>query len=82
MINISTNISWPSYDKNLIQEDNIKIVVQINGKKREIFEVKKNLSEEEVVKIIFENNKLNNQIFNKTIKRKIFVKDRLINFII
>ena len=41
MINISTNISWPSYDKNLIQEDNIKIVVQINGKKREIFEVKK-----------------------------------------
>ena len=82
MINITTNITWPSYDENLIKDDMIKIVVQINGKKREIIQMKKNLNEEDVVKIIFENNKLNNQLFNKTIKRKIFVKNRLINFII
>ena len=34
------NINWPKYDKNLLDEEKVNIVIQINGKKREIIKVK------------------------------------------
>ena len=34
-------IEWPEYDKKFLDEEKINIVIQINGKKRAILNVKK-----------------------------------------
>ena len=63
-------------------EENIDVVVQINGKKRALVNVKKDTSEESIInKAIIEKN-VKKYIENKEIIKKIYVKDRLLNLII
>ncbi len=72
---------WPIVDKKLILEEKIKLAVQINGKTRDVIEIKKDLNENEVMKICKKSSKAKNKILEKNIKKIIFVKNRIINFI-
>ena len=76
------NLSWPDYDEKLLIENIIPFVVQINGKKREVFEIERDLSEDKVLEIIFQNQNVNKYLLNKEIKKKIFVSNRLMNIIV
>ena len=76
------NVKWPSYDLSLIKENEISIVVQINGKKRALIKTIPDDSEENLFKIIEKEEALKKYIDNITIKRKIYVKNKLINIII
>ena len=76
------NISWPKYDENLLDEEKVNIVIQINGKKREIIKVKKDTNEKEILTLIKNNDKIQNFIKNKEIVKKIFVPNKIFNFII
>ena len=78
----SKESSWPSYDENILYEDKIKIVVQINGKKRSLLQTKPGISEENVLELINNDKTLLKYLNNANIKRKIYVKDKLINLII
>ncbi len=82
VLNIKEKIIWPSYNKNLIQEDEVNIVVQINGKKREIIRSQRGVTEEGLVKLIMTNDKLSKYLNSKPIKKKIYIKDKLINIIL
>jgi len=73
---------WPVFNETLVQKQRIKIAIQINGKTREIIATEKDLSEKEVVQISKKNDKINNYILNKTITRTVFVKNKIINFLI
>ena len=81
-INTTTTIEWPSFNEKLFEKDNINIVVQINGKKRNIIQTNKNLSEEDLLKIIIQDEKLKKYLEHKAIKKKIYVQDKLINIIL
>ena len=76
------NIIWPSYDVSKLEEKDIKIVVQVSGKKRGILNTTKGTSE----KILLENAKkdrsLSKYLENKQIKKIIYVQDRLINILV
>ena len=76
------NVKWPNYDLSLIKENEISIVVQINGKKRALIKTIPDDSEENLFKIIEKEEALKKYIDNITIKRKIYVKNKLINIII
>ena len=76
------NVKWPNYDLSLIKENEINIVVQINGKKRALIKTIPDESEENLFKIIEKEEALKKYIDNITIKRKIYVKNKLINIII
>ena len=42
MINeFKLNQNWPKYDEKLLIEENVKLVVQFNGRKRGVFEFKR-----------------------------------------
>ncbi len=75
-------IKWPKYDESLLIQDRVNIVVQINGKKRELINTSPNISEENLFEIINKNETLKKYLNNKNIKRKIYIKDKLINIII
>ena len=76
------NIEWPKFDEKFLEEDFSTIVVQINGKKRGILKLKKNIEEENLYRIITKDEKLNKYLIDKKVKRKIFIKNKLINIII
>jgi leucyl-tRNA synthetase len=71
---------WPSIKKDILEE--IKFAIQVNGKTRDIITIKKNLSEEEVNQLISRTSKVKKFIKNKDILKTIFVKNKIINYII
>ncbi len=72
--------TWPTIEKNIDLE--IKLAVQINGKTRDIVTVKKDLIEKEISQIVMKNSKAKKYIDNKRILKTIFVKNKIINYII
>ncbi len=76
------NMKWPDFDKFSIKEDNINYVIQINGKKRSILKEKIDINERELLEIIKKDKITKNILNKKTIKKVIFVKNRLINILI
>ena len=73
--------SWPKIDKkNILNE--IKLAVQINGKTRDIITVKKDLMEEQINIYILKNSKAKKYIESKKITKTIFVKNKIINYIV
>ena len=74
--------TWPQIDTKLILKEKIKMAIQINGKTRDVIEIEKGVNQNSVEKLCKSNIKVKDKIFNKTIIKVIFVKDRIINFII
>jgi leucyl-tRNA synthetase len=83
MINIKEDeINWPKTNETYLTENNIKFIVQINGKTRKIIETEKNTSEQELLLKIQTDVKLNNYLKKGSIQKKIFIPNKLINIII
>ena len=75
--------NWPEIDqKKLLNKLNIKMPVQINGKTRDVINIKKNLMEVEIHSLILKNSKAKKFIEKGKIIKTIFVKDKIINYII
>lgn len=74
--------AWPKYDEKLILEEEIEMIVQINGKLRDKMKVSADISEEEATRKALESEKVKNIILGKDVKKVIFVKGRLINIVI
>ncbi len=70
---------WPKIKKNIIVE--INFAIQINGKTRDIIKIKKDSVEETVKKKVIET-KAKKYLQNKKILKTIFVKNKIINYII
>ena len=76
------NILWPNINKSVLIKEKVNFVVQINGKTRGVLELKINIDEKKVLEEIKNNQKMNNHIIDKTIKKTIFIPNKLINLII
>ena len=74
--------SWPVVNKDLLEDIKTKIAIQINGKTRDVIEVKKDLDSDEIREIIKKYDKEKKYLNNKEIKKTIFVKNKIVNYII
>ena len=81
MINIKENLLWPKVEEKFLLEENIKFIVQFNGKTRKILISKKDTTENLLLNKIKEDDKLNEYLNNKNIQKKIFIPNKLINII-
>mgnify|MGYP000595303539 CR=1 FL=1 len=81
-INCLDNVSWPTYDQDLLKEETKPFVIQINGKKRGLIEIKLDQSEKDILKLVYKDNNLSKYLNEKEIKKKIFVPNKLMNIII
>ena len=75
-------IKWPKISKEDLIEEDINFVVQINGKKRAILKVKRDVVEKKILEIIKLNLEIEKFLKNQTIKKSIFIPNRLINIIL
>jgi len=74
--------NWPIIEKKYLTSKSCNIVIQINGKKREIIKVKNGITEKELISEIEKNVKIKQFLEGKKIIKKIFIPNRLINLII
>ncbi len=73
---------WPKFNKSLAEEDQVKIIVQVDGRLRETIEVASDLSQEEVKNIALEKENVFKRVGDKEIKKIVFIKNKLINFVL
>jgi leucyl-tRNA synthetase len=74
--------AWPIYDEKLMQEDEVEIVVQVNGRVRERLIVAADVTEDEVRETALENAKVKIFTDGKEIKKIIFVPGKIINIVV
>ena len=75
-------LDWPITNTNVSTVKNYKIIVQINGKKRNIINTSLNMDEKTLINEIKNNSKTNKFLKGKNISKVIHIKDKLINLII
>ena len=81
-IGCDKKLNWPLINKDYLKNENIDYVVQINGKKRTIINAEINLKEDKILDIAKNEKLLDKYLNNKSIKKVIFVKNRLINILV
>ncbi|MED5051221.1 leucine--tRNA ligase [Anoxybacteroides rupiense] len=73
--------AWPVYDETKLVEDEIEIVVQVNGKVRAKLHVPADASKEQMEQIALEDAKVKEQLDGKTIRKVIAVPGKLVNIV-
>ena len=72
---------WPEYDEAKTVDSTVSVAVQICGKTKEIIEIAKGASEEEATAAAMASGKIAAMLEGKQIVKKIFVRDRILNFV-
>jgi len=73
---------WPQYDEILASEDEVEIAIQVNGKLRGSIKIAKDTEDQLVSKESLKLPKVSKQIENKEIIKVIYIKNKLINFVV
>ena len=72
---------WPIYEPGLLKDENCKIVVQVDGRKRAILEMPSNSKEKIVINKSKEIDNVAKYLEDKIVNKTIYIKNKLINFI-
>jgi leucyl-tRNA synthetase len=76
-----TEQSWPAYDERLLVEDEVEIVVQINGKLRDRIKMPMAATEEELKTAALARPNIQERIAGKTVRNVIVVPKKLVNIV-
>jgi len=80
--NYNKKLYWPTVEEKYLKKEKNDIVIQINGKKRNIISVENNIEEEILIKKISNEDLISKYLDNKKIAKIIYVKNRIINYIV
>ena len=73
--------TWPAYDEAKLVEDEIEIVIQINGKVKTKLLVPTGVTKEKLEQIAMGDDKVKEQIDGKTVRKVIAVPGKLVNIV-
>ena len=74
------DLNWPSFDESSIKSDNIKIVIQLNGKKKHLIQVEKDIIKEDLLERLKNDSKFP-FIIDDSYKKIIYVPNKILNFV-
>jgi len=74
--------SWPNFDANLIEAEEFELIIQVNGKVRGKINLDKNTLQEKIEQTALTVENVKNFIGSSEIKKTIYVKEKIINFVI
>jgi leucyl-tRNA synthetase len=72
---------WPSWTEEYLIEDEVEVIVQVNGKLRERMTVAKDLDEASLVKLARASAKVQASLTGKTIRKVVVVPNRIVNLV-
>lgn len=73
---------WPAWDESALKQDEILIVVQINGKVRSRINIPSDSSKDDVEQAALENERIQSLIAGKEVRRVIVVPGKLVNIVV
>jgi leucyl-tRNA synthetase len=73
---------WPAWDKELAKEEEIELVVQVNGKLRAKILVPAGLSDDDAKQRALQEQKIREMLDGRQIKKVVVVKGKLVNIVI
>jgi leucyl-tRNA synthetase len=73
---------WPAFDEELAREQHIELVVQVNGKVRGRIMVAPGIGKDEAVKRALAEESVRRFVDGKSIRKTIYVPDRLVNLVV
>ena len=73
---------WPTYDKSLTIDDEITIVIQVNGKVRDKLITNRNTSGDALTQLALKKDNVKKHMEQKKVIKTIIVPERLINFVV
>ncbi|WP_297987232.1 leucine--tRNA ligase [Anoxybacillus sp.] len=73
--------AWPAYDEAKLVEDEVEIVIQVNGKVRTKLHVPADATKEQLEQLAMEDEKIKEQIEGKTVRKVIAVPGKLVNIV-
>jgi leucyl-tRNA synthetase len=77
------NQPWPQWNEELAKDEEITLVIQVNGKLRDRIAVPASITEDELPQILQEKaTKANAYLEGKKILKRVYVPGRLINFVV
>ena len=76
------NQSWPQWDNELAKDEEITLVVQINGRLRDRIIVPASITETEAKQIALERERVKTYLWDKKITNIIYVPARLVNLVV
>ncbi|WP_239254218.1 leucine--tRNA ligase [Listeria ilorinensis] len=73
--------TWPTYDEAKLVEDEVEIVLQVNGKLKAKAVIAKSMTKEEMAQFAREHDKMKDALEGKTIRKVIAVPGKLVNIV-
>ncbi|MDP9187368.1 MAG: class I tRNA ligase family protein, partial [Verrucomicrobiota bacterium] len=77
-----TEQPWPGYDEKFLVEDEVEIVIQVNGKVRATMKFPLDATEEEVKSAALHNFRIQQFVLYKEIRKTVFVPNKLLNIVV
>ena len=77
-----TRIAWPAFDPARLEQDEVLIVVQVNGKKRAEITVPVGLPEEEIKETALAESNVKKFVEGKTVRKMVMVPGKLLNIVV
>jgi leucyl-tRNA synthetase len=75
-------LSWPIVNDEFLKLENFQLIIQVNGKVRGKENISIDASEDSIQEIAMENENVKKSLANASIKKVIYIKEKLINFVI
>ncbi|HEX78561.1 MAG TPA: leucine--tRNA ligase [Dehalococcoidia bacterium] len=76
------NQPWPSWDRELAKDEEITLIVQVNGKLRDRIEVPASITDDEAKTLVLDRHRVKSYIEGKQLAQIIYVPGRLINLVV
>ncbi|MDT9024950.1 leucine--tRNA ligase [Rossellomorea yichunensis] len=73
--------AWPTFDESKLVDNEVEIVLQVNGKVKAKVMIPRDMNKEDLEKIAMENDEIKSQIEGKTIRKVIAVPGKLVNIV-
>ena len=77
-----TQQAWPSYDEKFLIENQVEIVIQVNGRVRDRMKVSIHASEEEIKKTVLALPKIQELIAGKEVRKIVVIPKKLVNIVV
>ena len=74
--------SWPIYNEEFLQLKDFQLIIQVNGKVRGKENVSVDTEQADLEVLAKENENVKKILANQSIKKVIYIKEKLINFVI
>lgn len=76
------NAAWPTFDPALASDEQVTLSVQVNGRHRLALQVDKDCAQDSVEELAGANANVRNALAKRKIIKKIFVQNKILNFVV